>query len=97
MLRLLVPSLQDSDTRAFFYACQAMTKNMASRAASVRGAGDPGSLFPEHRTYEPWGGNFLWEFWWGDPENWDVEALWKAIDGDDHWFERTLLDYWGQY
>ncbi len=84
--------------RAWFYACQSLTKGMQERAATLPcREGRSSTLFPEGRTYEPHAGFFLWEFWWGaDVSQWDVDALWGAINADG-WFLKAHHEAMAQW
>lgn len=69
-----------------FQACRGMLKVLQARAGVFWGK--ESSLFPEARTYQDWGGHFLWEFWWNDGTPWDVDGLWEALNtGPEGTFE----------
>lgn len=105
MLRIQVPEIRrgTESIRAFWYACRDVLSELQTRSAAVRG-GATSSGFPEARTYEPWEGHFLYEFWWCNDDYrqpaesaWDVPALVSAIDFD--WLGTRLrelvIDYGG--
>lgn len=79
------PRFRDENPGSFYFAASALTDVLEKRAADVRpGCRGMNRLFPEARTYEDHNdGRFIWEFWWNDGSEWNVEALWKALNTDE--------------
>lgn len=104
MMMVMDPSIRGEDREyAFYHACHGVLKELQTRVMGVRGMTEPGSLFPEARTYEPWGQHFQYEFWWQSqsinipttPDCWDIDALVAAIDPD--WLGKAIKERMAQY